>query len=280
MLGNQKCIVIVPQTRTSRKRSRPRFLDGMTTTRPGLVSRAAPARQGINVMVQDRHGPGDRPGQSAAADRADRPLDLADLPALRAALEALAAALDRDQPDLDAFRAAGKDLKRVLRPSGPCRLINLRIRKAQLPRKVRAELMGFWEVLMYPGVSELGGLERFAEERLRDQFLADIDEMVETLRVLNPNRDERLTFDDNTLTVTLDGTPHRIKDPKAYAVFKTICARDTSTITKMQIRVRVKGVAGRKTIPHLIGTLPPTLQQTVKVGTRGYWTELPHQPEK
>jgi hypothetical protein len=92
---------------------------------------------------------------------------------------------------------------------------------------------------------------------------------------------QRLVFDDHTHTVTLDGTPHKVDDPKAYAVYKAICRRgDAPTITKAQIRVQVKGVGGQKTIPNLIDTLPLALHQTVKRNTNGYWHELPKSPKQ
>jgi hypothetical protein len=85
---------------------------------------------------------------------------------------------------------------------------------------------------------------------------------------------QRLAFDDDTHTVTLDGTPYEIADPQAYAVYKAIVGRDGCTITKAQIRARVKGVEGQKTISRLIKTLPLALQQTVKRSTKGYWHEF------
>jgi hypothetical protein len=91
----------------------------------------------------------------------------------------------------------------------------------------------------------------------------------------DPPAGGRLAFDDETLTVTLDGRKHKVDDPKAYHVYKAIARRDTSAITKTQVQSKVKGVAGQKTIPALIKSLPLALKQTVKVDTRGYWHELP-----
>jgi hypothetical protein len=95
-----------------------------------------------------------------------------------------------------------------------------------------------------------------------------------------PVPETRLSFDDDTLTVTLDGTPHKVEDPKAYEVFKVIVGRESATITKMVIRSRVRGVSGQKTIPNLLKTLPRTLRNTVRVSTRGYWHQLPEIPEE
>jgi hypothetical protein len=86
---------------------------------------------------------------------------------------------------------------------------------------------------------------------------------------------ERLAFDDDTHIVTLDGTPHHVANPKAYAVYQAIVERDDATITKGGIQARVKGVAGQKTIPNLIDALPRPVRQTVKQDTTGFWHELP-----
>jgi hypothetical protein len=85
----------------------------------------------------------------------------------------------------------------------------------------------------------------------------------------------RLVFDDTTHTVTLDGEGHHVANPKAYAVYKAIAGRDTTTITKAKIRGKVTGVNEEKTIPNLIKKLPRVLRNTVKVSNNGYWHELP-----
>jgi hypothetical protein len=92
--------------------------------------------------------------------------------------------------------------------------------------------------------------------------------------------ERRLTFDDDTLTVVLDGKRHKIDDSQAYAVYKSIAQRDTPTITKRGIRSRVRGVRGQKTIPRLLGALPRVLHQTVQVSTKGYWLVLPKSRER
>jgi hypothetical protein len=85
----------------------------------------------------------------------------------------------------------------------------------------------------------------------------------------------RLAFDDDTHTVTLDGVPHKVSDPKAYEVYKTICRRDGATITKREIGGKVKRVAGAKAIPKLIAALPAAVRRTVRSGPAGYWHDLP-----
>jgi hypothetical protein len=85
----------------------------------------------------------------------------------------------------------------------------------------------------------------------------------------------RLAFDDDTLTVTLDGTPHRVLEPRAYAVYKAIVRRQGPTITKAEIRAKIKGLSGQKTIPGLIKILPEPLRKTVSNCNKGYHTVLP-----
>jgi hypothetical protein len=91
----------------------------------------------------------------------------------------------------------------------------------------------------------------------------------------NSRSPARVTLDDDSLTVTLDGTPYKVPDPAAYAVYKAILQRDRPRITKAGIRGKVKGVKGQKTIPRLIETLPKALQDTVRWNTHGFWHELP-----
>jgi hypothetical protein len=88
----------------------------------------------------------------------------------------------------------------------------------------------------------------------------------------------RLVFDDAAHTVTLDGVPHQVQEPKAYAVYKVIAQppADMPYIPKAKIRSLVRGVAGQKTIPRLIKTLPNSLRTTVRpCSGRGYCVALP-----
>src|SRR5262249_18772950 len=85
----------------------------------------------------------------------------------------------------------------------------------------------------------------------------------------------RLTFDDARLVVTLDGTPHRVDDPRAYAVYKAIAQRTTPTITKAAIQEQEPGIKGRKTVYQLAKKLPEPLYETVHWDTTGYWHTLP-----
>jgi hypothetical protein len=86
----------------------------------------------------------------------------------------------------------------------------------------------------------------------------------------------RLAFDDNTLTVTLDGRSSPISDPQAYRVYKTIADYGSpGPITKASIATRVPGTRGRKTIPKLLKSLPSHLKKTVHTTTRGFSLKLP-----
>jgi hypothetical protein len=126
---------------------------------------------------------------------------------------------------------------------------------------------------------DLDHLLSIRHEAGTDIFSLPLKEVADTLQAQYGPNDrppgKRLTFDDDTHTVTLDGTAHRIDNPKAYAVYKAIVQRETPTIRKAEISDKVKGVSGKKTIPSLIDTLPPALRKTVKRDTTGYWHELP-----
>jgi hypothetical protein len=91
---------------------------------------------------------------------------------------------------------------------------------------------------------------------------------------------ERLVFDDHTHTVTLDGKEYHIANPKAYAVYKAIVQRADATITKRDIRGKVQGVAGKRTVPSLLKTLPPALRKTIRCGPTGYCHVLRTDREK
>jgi hypothetical protein len=93
-----------------------------------------------------------------------------------------------------------------------------------------------------------------------------------------PAKAQRLLFDDVNHTITLDGVSHHVAEPKAYSVYKAIAQRPANMayITKKNIRLGIKGVAGQKTIPNLIKTLPHSLRKTVRpCPSRGYCIELP-----
>jgi hypothetical protein len=93
---------------------------------------------------------------------------------------------------------------------------------------------------------------------------------------------ERLRFDVQTLTVTLDNKPFKISNPKAFSVYKAIADSRPNPITRASIQSRVPGCRGEKTIRRLLNTLQEPLRECVQSGPAGYWLELrllpgPHQ---
>ncbi len=92
----------------------------------------------------------------------------------------------------------------------------------------------------------------------------------------------RLSFDPETMTITLDGKHYRIDDPKVFAVYRAIADRgpDATWIIKADIARKVRAVAGSKTIPCLLNKLPRELRTTVKTSTRGYALHLPDTPAR
>jgi hypothetical protein len=87
----------------------------------------------------------------------------------------------------------------------------------------------------------------------------------------------RITFDDLTQTVSIDGAAHHVLDPKAYVVYKAI-ATCPECITQEQIRGQVRGVDGEKTICKALAKLPAVLKKTYKSGYFGYRVCLPPRP--
>jgi hypothetical protein len=99
--------------------------------------------------------------------------------------------------------------------------------------------------------------------------------LIDNLSVLvGDRRSERLHFDSPTQTITLDGFPHHIDDPKAFAVYKAIADACPLPITKRKIQGQVPGCRGVKTIPLLLARLPRPLKDTVRSGVNGYWLDL------
>jgi hypothetical protein len=84
----------------------------------------------------------------------------------------------------------------------------------------------------------------------------------------------RLTFQDLTKTISLDGITHKVEDPKAYEVYKEIVKAGTRPITKAAIARIVPGCRGRKKIPSLLRTLPDPVRDTVCTTRNGYHLDL------
>lgn len=84
----------------------------------------------------------------------------------------------------------------------------------------------------------------------------------------------RLHFDPQTQTVTLDGKPHKIEDPKAFSLYREIASSCPNPLTKAILQERVPGCRGDKKIRHLLNSLPEPLCDTVPSGPNGYWLDL------
>jgi hypothetical protein len=90
---------------------------------------------------------------------------------------------------------------------------------------------------------------------------------------------ERLSFDSNTWTITLDGQDFRISQPKTFQIYRVI-AKAAGNITNSEIQKKVMGVKGKKTIPKHLKVLPRALMATIKTNTTGHWLKLPSQKKK
>jgi hypothetical protein len=86
---------------------------------------------------------------------------------------------------------------------------------------------------------------------------------------------ERIEFDSRTQSVTLDGNPFPIDDPKAFEVYQAIADSCPHPLTRAAISSRVKGVHGGKKVRRLLDSLPEPLARTVLSGPNGYWLRLP-----
>jgi hypothetical protein len=94
---------------------------------------------------------------------------------------------------------------------------------------------------------------------------------------------ERLHFDPQTQTISLDGIPYKIEDPKAYALYQEIASSCPKPLTRAKLQNRVPGCRGGKKIRQLLNGLPERLRETVPSGPSGYWLDLdppPNRPSK
>lgn len=89
-----------------------------------------------------------------------------------------------------------------------------------------------------------------------------------------PPPPERLTFNLDTHTVTLDGQAYKVPDPKAFLVYKALADARPNPLTKAAIAGKVPGCKGDKTVPSLLKKLPEPLRATVRSGPGGYWLDL------
>jgi hypothetical protein len=145
---------------------------------------------------------------------------------------------------------------------------------------VNADLRPFVRNLLswHPAPSAAARTPEAVEAMFRNVRLA-VDRLRYLKPAAEPRQEQRIAFDDHALTVTLDGVPYKIDNPYAYAIYKAVVCRQAATITRKNIRTAVKGVAGDKTIPRLIDTLPDALRRTVRSSTKGYWHELSAKPK-
>jgi hypothetical protein len=90
----------------------------------------------------------------------------------------------------------------------------------------------------------------------------------------------RLLIDLETLSVVLDGARVQVPNPKALSLYKALADSLGQPLTRSELRDKVKGVRGDKTIRNLLNSLPPRLGRTVKSGPEGYWLALPLPCEK
>jgi hypothetical protein len=124
------------------------------------------------------------------------------------------------------------------------------------------------------------GIRRSDTRRLTARRLATILRRDLRKKTQQSDRDkltrrERLVFDTLTQTVTLDGIPEPVADPRAYGVYKAIFDSLPNPITKKGIRKLVPRCQGVKTIPQLIESLPLRLKKTIAWGKSGYYLRLP-----
>jgi hypothetical protein len=84
---------------------------------------------------------------------------------------------------------------------------------------------------------------------------------------------ERLTFDDETLTITLDGERFPFDEGKAYAIYKFLHEKSREQtgipVTNAEIQRKIKGLNAHNAVPNLIKTLPAPLQDTIVSNNNG-----------
>jgi hypothetical protein len=114
--------------------------------------------------------------------------------------------------------------------------------------------------------------EPFPDDQVTPAGAGNIDNAV--------SEGDRLRYDRQTQIITLDGTPHKIEDPKAFAVYKAIADKCPEPLTKAMIQDRVTGCRGDKKIPHLLDSLPEELRKTISSGPNGYWLKLKPLPQR
>jgi hypothetical protein len=127
----------------------------------------------------------------------------------------------------------------------------------------------------------LGGATPHSRQKYAGQLAAALRDYLDgsghQVQPPRPVGYDRLSFDDATWTVTLDGVPYVVGDHQAYRLFRII-AEHKGAAAKRDIAKMKIGVNGRKTAPDLLKKLPPGLQAAVVPTPRGYCLRLPPLP--
>jgi hypothetical protein len=119
----------------------------------------------------------------------------------------------------------------------------------------------------------------FAEEPLMlDLCKAVAKEFSLSVESTSSQPKPRLTFDQSTWSITMDGLSFENLKPKAFLIYKAVS--ENPNITRQKLRSTIRGIKGDKTIPNALATLPDDLKQTVESDNSGYWIRLPTRTRK
>lgn len=92
---------------------------------------------------------------------------------------------------------------------------------------------------------------------------------------------DRISFDDLTTTITLDGAHYQIDDPAAYRIVKFLHGKAGETIKGPVIQRAVPGLGGRNAIGEKIKKLPKTIQVCVHgIRGTGYFFSMPQRRKR
>lgn len=138
-----------------------------------------------------------------------------------------------------------------------------------------------------------GEFDAAAVRRLKDWLIEEcglsadqaetirLDELLQQLRRGQrgdaPEPPKRLTLDDATQTVTLDGEQYLIENPKTYGIFKAIYEKYSpgNPVTNETIQRLVHGVRGKNAISNHLKKLPSALFKIIMTTTNGKSLCLP-----
>jgi hypothetical protein len=112
-----------------------------------------------------------------------------------------------------------------------------------------------------------------------EQYRELAEKVDEELHGIKPEEPDRLTFDNDTRTVTLDGARILVEDPKAYGTYKCIVeicrASPGNGVKNPEIQSHVAGLRGHNSVSRCLQTLPPQLRNTIETTTSGHTFRLP-----